>query len=463
MILSVRNVSKVYALYDRPVDRLWESLGLARGRHRDHYALRDISFDVEAGEIVGILGVNGSGKSTILKIITGVLAPTSGEVIVNGRISALLELGAGFNPDYTGLENIRLSGMMSGDSSDRTEELIPDIVAFADIGDYIGQPVKTYSSGMFARLAFAVAVHADPDILIIDEALSVGDYFFQAKCYRKFEEFRAAGKTILFVSHDLGSLLKYCDRAILLHHGNLIVQGETRQVIDRYKRLLVRDVAEDSGDGGLSDKGDLAAESGGSVGSLLDGYDERTGVGTVRGGSRELHGLETLFDSHRKLMAAQMHRNPHAVEYGDGKARITDYGITDGTDAVNGFVDKHDVFTVHLEVLFSQAVREPIFAFTIKDLKGTELFGTNTRIEDAPVPDAEAGDRFRIAFRQPMLLNGGNYLLSLGCTSYDGDTLTVHHRLYDICSIDVISAKRTVGYVDFNSQTAVRRVAKDEP
>ena len=202
--ISINHLSKVYKLYDKPVDRLKESLGLTKQKkYREHYALRDVSFQVKRGETVGIIGTNGSGKSTILKIITGVLNPTQGEVQVNGRISALLELGAGFNMEYSGLENVYLNGTMIGFTREEIDKKLDDILAFADIGDFIHQPVKTYSSGMFVRLAFAVAINIEPEILIVDEALSVGDVFFQAKCYKKFEDFKKMGKTILFVSHDL--------------------------------------------------------------------------------------------------------------------------------------------------------------------------------------------------------------------------------------------------------------------
>lgn len=203
--IAVNNITKAYKLYDKPTDRLRESLGLSKQkRYKEILALNDVSFDVKKGECVGIIGTNGSGKSTILKIITGVLSPTMGSVQVYGRISALLELGAGFNPEYTGMENIYVNGTVMGFSREEIDARLEEIISFADIGDFINQPVKTYSSGMFVRLAFAVAINIDPEILIVDEALSVGDVFFQAKCYHKFEEFKKQGKTILFVSHDLG-------------------------------------------------------------------------------------------------------------------------------------------------------------------------------------------------------------------------------------------------------------------
>ena len=230
--IRVSDLVKIYKLYDKPGDRLKEAFGFAKGRHRQHYALNGVSLAIHQGETVGIIGTNGSGKSTILKIITGVLNPTAGQVEVNGRISALLELGAGFNMEYNGIENIYLNGTMIGFSEKEIDEKLQDILDFADIGDYVNQPVKTYSSGMFVRLAFAVAINIEPEILIVDEALSVGDVFFQAKCYHKFEEFKKLGKTIVFVSHDLSSISKYCDRVILLNKGTKLGEGSPKEMID---------------------------------------------------------------------------------------------------------------------------------------------------------------------------------------------------------------------------------------
>ena len=238
--IAVENVNKIYKLYDRPKDRMFEALGLTKKKkHHEKYALSDVSFHVKKGECVGIIGTNGSGKSTILKIITGVLNQTSGNVTVNGRISALLELGAGFNMEYTGLENIYLNGTMNGFSEAEIDARMQDILDFADIGDYVNQPCKTYSSGMFVRLAFSVGINIDPEILIVDEALSVGDVFFQAKCFHKFEEFKEMGKTIIFVSHDLSSIAKYCDRVILLDQGVKLGEGGPKEMIDDFKRVLV--------------------------------------------------------------------------------------------------------------------------------------------------------------------------------------------------------------------------------
>ena len=244
--IKLEHITKVYKLYNRNRDRLKDSLGLTRKKcYTEHYALRDVSMEVQEGEMVGIIGVNGSGKSTILKIITGVLSPSGGTMQINGRISALLELGAGFNMEYTGLENVYLTGTMMGFSEEEIEARLPEILEFADIGEFIDQPVKTYSSGMFVRLAFAVAINIDPEILIVDEALAVGDVFFQAKCYHKFEEFKKMGKTILFVSHELTSIAKYCDRVILLNKGVKLAEGSPKDMVNMYKKLLVHQLDEE--------------------------------------------------------------------------------------------------------------------------------------------------------------------------------------------------------------------------
>ena len=238
--IQVKNLDKVYKLYDKPSDRMKEALGLSKKKkYKEHHALDQVNLTIYQGETVGIIGTNGSGKSTILKIITGVLNPSGGKVTVNGRISALLELGAGFNMEYNGIENVYLNGTMIGFSEKEIDEKMDAILEFADIGDYVYQPVKTYSSGMFVRLAFAVAINIEPEILIVDEALSVGDVFFQAKCYHKFEEFKEMGKTILFVSHDLSSISKYCDRVVLLNQGVKLGEGSPKEMIDVYKRVLV--------------------------------------------------------------------------------------------------------------------------------------------------------------------------------------------------------------------------------
>lgn len=237
--IKVTNLSKVYKLYDKPADRLKEALNpLRKSYHKEFYALDNINFEIKKGETVGIIGKNGAGKSTLLKIITGVLTPSAGHVQVNGRIASLLELGAGFNPEYTGVENIYLQGTLMGYTKEEMESKIQAVLDFADIGDFVYQPVKSYSSGMFARLAFAVAINVDPDILIVDEALSVGDMRFQLKCMDKFNDFREAGKTILFVTHDINSIKRFCTFCVWIKNGQIESIGNTDQVTDRYVDYL---------------------------------------------------------------------------------------------------------------------------------------------------------------------------------------------------------------------------------
>ena len=415
--IEVKDVDKVYKLYEKPSDRIKEALGLgSKVRHTDHKALSDVSMTIYQGETVGIIGTNGSGKSTILKIITGVLNPTAGEVKVNGRISALLELGAGFNMEYNGIENIYLNGTMIGFTEKEIDEKLQSILDFADIGEYVYQPVKTYSSGMFVRLAFAVAINIDPEILIVDEALSVGDVFFQAKCYHKFEELKAMGKTILFVSHDLSSIAKYCDRVVLLNQGTKLGEGAPKEMIDTYKQVLV---------------GQYQLPESSSEGNLLEDEDIR------------------------KLASGQ-NINPDLLEYGSKKAEIVEYYFTDDKGVHTSAVVKGSRFTIHMKVEIKEDIQAPIFAFSFKNIKGTEITGTNTMFEKSFLEPVSAGDVKEITFEQEMNLQGGDYLLSLGVTGYEGDTFTVYHRLYDVINLTVISDKNTVGFYDMNARIGVK-------
>lgn len=420
--IRVDNVSKIYKLYDKPMDRLKESLGLTKKKmYREHYALNNVSFDVHRGETVGIIGTNGSGKSTILKIITGVLNPSIGNVEINGRISALLELGAGFNMEYTGIENVYLNGTMIGFTKEEIDAKLQDILDFADIGDFVNQPVKAYSSGMFVRLAFAVAINIDPEILIVDEALSVGDVFFQAKCYKKFEDFKKQGKTILFVSHDLGSISKYCDRVVLLNKGVKLAEGEAKEMVDLYKKVLV---------------------------NQLDNNDQHEE--TVEKVQEEIE------ENQNKSWKSRLTLNPNLLEYGNGQATIVDYAIADAHGNITNAIEKGKKFQVKIKVCFQEVIENPIFAFTIKNIQGTEITGTNTMYEKVDIEVNEIGEVKEISFEQEMNLQGGEYLLSLGCTGYLQDDFTVYHRLYDVCNITVISDKNTVGFYDMNSKVTIK-------
>ena len=417
--IAVDHISKVYKLYDKPMDRMVEALGLTKKKkYREHFALSDVSFQVKKGECVGIIGTNGSGKSTILKIITGVLNPTGGTLTVNGRIQALLELGAGFNMEYTGIENIYLNGTMNGFTEQEIESRMQDILDFADIGDYVKQPVKTYSSGMFVRLAFSVAINIDPEILIVDEALSVGDVFFQAKCYHKFEEFKKMGKTIIFVSHDLSSVSKYCDRVVLLNQGVKLGEGSPKEMIDDYKRVLV----------GQYELPESKSES-----SLLN--DEQIQVAVQKKAAKQ--------DTSKLL------------EYGTKEAVIEQFYMTDDRGTESKSIIKGSEFTIHMKVRFMADLPAPIFAFSIKTVKGTEITGTNTMFEKAFLEPVKAGAVKDITFTQKMSLQGGEYLLSFGVTGYDGNDFQVYHRLYDALDLTVISDKNTVGFYDMGSKVIV--------
>ena len=415
--ICVDHVTKMYKLYDKPSDRLKESLGLTKKKcYREHYALTDVSFSIEKGETIGIIGTNGAGKSTILKIITGVLNPTKGQVTVDGRISALLELGAGFNMEYTGVENVYLNGTMMGFSEEEIDARLENILAFADIGDFVNQPVKTYSSGMFVRLAFAVAINIDPEILIVDEALSVGDVFFQAKCYRKFEEFKEEGKTILFVSHDLSSISKYCDRVVLLDHGNVVDTGSPKEMVDLYKRLLV---------------------------NQGPGQEEKQ-----RPSGQPYPAGKTGWITPREM-------NPNLLEYGDGRAEMLGFMLLDEHGVQTNTIEKGSTFTIKVRVRYHEDIDDPIFAYTIKDMRGTEITGTNTMFERITVQPRKAGETDVVTYTQRADLQGGEYLLSLGVTGYEGDDFTVYHRLYDVLNMTVISDKDTVGFYDPESRIEV--------
>ena len=431
--INVENVSKVYKIYDKKTDRMKDALGLSRKQlYKEHYALRDVSMQIKKGETLGIIGTNGSGKSTILKIITGLLNPTEGKVTIDGRISALLELGAGFNMEYTGIENVYLNGTMIGFTKEEIDAKLQGILDFADIGDFVNQPVKTYSSGMFVRLAFAVAINIDPEILIVDEALSVGDVFFQAKCYHKFEEFKKMGKTILFVSHDLSSIAQYCDRVVLLNRGVKVDEGTPKDMINLYKKILVGQSPADK----TSD----------SIASLSAPEDEAKAVQELNAGADD--GGNVLWSSHFEL-------NPDVSEYGNRKAEIIDFGILDENGMWSGNIEKGTNFTIKYKVRFNENVSDPILTYTIKDLKGNSITGSNTMYEKVNFGEVMAGEEKTIAFTQLMNLQGGEYLLSISCTGYSGGDFMVYHRLYDVLNFTVVSDKNTVGYYDMFSKVTV--------
>ena len=487
-IISVDQVSKVYRLYDKPIDRLLESISLRKkSYHKDFYALRDISFSVGRGEAVGIIGTNGSGKSTMLKIITGVLSATTGKVESRGSICALLELGAGFNQDYTGIENIYMNGTMMGFSKAEMDEKLPAILEFADIGDFVYQPVKSYSSGMFVRLAFALYISIDPEVLIVDEALSVGDVFFQAKCYHRMDELKRKGTTILMVTHDLGSVMKYCDRVVLFHKGEKVGEGLPGQMVDKYKKILAgkdphaeQFMEEQNFLGNVDGERRGNAGSGGASGKAgKAGADETNGIADTAGnatsngigqegtsgaaGNAKASGIATspkAGQSSQKptgFMKDHLTLNPSSQQYGNGKAEILDFGVLDKDGRPSNVLLKGEEFSIKERIVFHDDIAAPIFTFTIKDKRGMDLSGTNTLFEGKEIPAVKKGDEYFCTFTQRMNLQGGEYLLSISCTGFEEGEHTVYDRKYDITSITVLSNKNTVGIYDMESEVTLER------
>ena len=366
--INVQGLKKVYPLYKKTNDRIKEAFSLTGKKyHTDFVALDDVNFTVEQGECVGIIGVNGSGKSTLLKILTGILSPTQGTATVNGKVSALLELGAGFNPEYSGIENVYLNGMLMGFSKEEMDKKIDEIIAFADIGDFIHQPVKMYSSGMFVRLAFAVAISVEPDILIIDEALSVGDVFFQRKCYEKIKEL--AGKaTVLIVSHDLNALTKFCKRFILMGNGKVVFDGEANQAITKYFKLKQGTASEEQ-------KSVLSNE------------------------------------------AAEMQdmRSPKQEQYSGAMNIVIDkYFYSINSNAYYEKCEAGDVFCIQLLVDSNEAYDDVIVGYQIRDKYGNEIFGETSLTSDVNQYALEPGKNLiEFEFQWPEIREG-DYFITLG-------------------------------------------------
>jgi ABC-type polysaccharide/polyol phosphate transport system ATPase subunit len=403
--IKVSNLTKTYHLYDKPQDRLKEALHpLRKSYHHDFYALDDVSFEIKKGETVGIIGKNGAGKSTLLKIITGVLSATSGSVETHGKISSLLELGAGFNPEMTGLENIYLNGTIMGFSKEEMDTRVDGILEFADIGEFIHQQVKTYSSGMFARLAFAVAINVEPDVLIVDEALSVGDMAFQAKCFNKFKEFQKANKTILFVTHSIDLIIKYCQSAVLINNGKNILQGDTKSTTEMFRKIMI-----------TTDREDIETSE-----------------------EKEKIIIKSNFKEHLPL-------NTNANIYGSMEAEIIDFGIINSEEKVTNHLKHDEEYTVVITILAHQDVVDPIVAYTFKSVDGMEMTGTNTNNLDIVFGKVAKGETITARFKQKMILNSGNYFLALGCTKYQNDALKVFHRIYDALNVEVVSPELATG------------------
>lgn len=422
--ISIQNVGKCYEMYAEPHHRLFQTLTMGRKNfYKEFWALRDISFEVKKGECIGIIGRNGCGKSTLLQIIAGTLRPTTGSVTVNGRIAALLELGSGFNPEFTGRENVYMNGTVLGLSHKEIDEKFDDIAAFADIGEFIEQPVKIYSSGMMVRLAFAVNVHIDANILIIDEALAVGDIAFQAKCFKKLKSIQEQGVSIIFVTHDLSSIVNFCKKAILLENSQIFASGYPNDVIEIFRKLL-----------SYNDKGSS---------SIVKSFDC---------GNREcdFHSQEEL---KRNFLL-----NPNVKEYGNRKAQIIDWAIINESNIPTNILNSGETFVILIKIRFNKDLAAPCVGFFLKDIKGLEITGTNTEYMGQPLFDMKAGSTLTLRFTQKISFAPGYYLLNLGCSeTLPTGELVAYHRIYDLLIISVLMTQRFVGLINPESTFTVTR------
>lgn len=385
--IQVDRLGKVYQLYSHPIDRLKEALHpLSQRYHRDFHALDDISFSVSQGETVGIVGRNGSGKSTLLKILTGVLSPTSGAVRVEGRVSALLELGTGFNPEFTGMENLYLQGTMMGYTREEMASRIPDILAFADIGDFVWQPVKRYSSGMFVRLAFACAISADPDVLIVDEALSVGDAAFQVKCVSRMRGLQQQGTTILLVTHDVNTVRTSCSRALWLRKGRLEMDGPPRDVTARY----------------LEDM--LTPEKGKTVNSTATLPLVSLGSSCVMSSANKLPAVTSLAG------------RTDLIRWGSGEIRLVGVSFRSGRLGESSMSEYGDTICVEFDVAVVGSTSDPDigFAFSVRDMKGLDIITYTTYEAGCRVPVPSLGMMFRVSCEFQNVLAPGDYAVVLG-------------------------------------------------
>ncbi len=400
-MLLVQNVSKLYRLYRTPFDRIRELNPLRKHPlHTDFWALRDISFEVERGEVVSLVGPNGCGKSTLLQVISGILQPTTGRVVTRGRVAALLELGAGFNPDFSGRENVFINGEILGISRAEMEKNLPLIEAFAEIGDFIHRPVKEYSSGMYVRLAFSTAIHVNPEILIVDEALAVGDAVFANRCIRKFEELRERKTTVLFVSHDLGLVKQLSNRAIFLLNGRIEAQGEPKHVIDKY-------------------------------------------IGVV------LERQKAFQQDDRRAHPAATNR------HGDGASEILDVTLLDESGRPCAVVTSGERVTIRIRTAFRRTRVEPMVGILIRNRIGMEIYGTNTLIEQIELGLFEAGEELDIEFQFECWLTPQHYTVTVATQYPDGSS---HDWLDDVLAFEVLALRQAAGVTDLRARIQWKKI-----
>lgn len=422
-VLTLQNIGKSYKQYPSKFSRLIEwVMPFLGARHKKKWVIRNITFDVKQGETIGIIGVNGAGKSTLLKMITGTTQPSEGEVVCVGRIAALLELGMGFHPDFTGRQNVFMSGQLLGLNNETISELMTEILSFADIGEYVDMPCRVYSSGMQVRLAFSIATAVRPDILIVDEALSVGDVAFQAKCFRRINDFKEQGTTILFVTHALDDIVKHCHRAILLDSGSIAMSGEPREVVNEFRDRLF----------GKSKKktiGDLSVSSDSGNGEL-----SRTDVFHTQ-----------------PLYQKIEHR------WGVRTAEITDYMIKNNGESYPVSVAGGDTVEIKFRCVFYQNIKSPIFGILLKTPDGINLYGASSReLMDDQIGLIMAGAAVDFTFKLKLNFNTGPILLSVGlthCDEYGNDEPL--DRRYDAILINVDNEKRFIGLVDAETECVI--------
>lgn len=440
--INVSAINKCFHIYDKPRDRLMQMLMRGRKRYyREFWALKDISFQIERGSTVGIVGRNGSGKSTLLQLICGTLNPTGGGIETRGRIAALLELGTGFNPEFTGRENVYMNASVLGLSKEETDSRFDEITAFADIGLFIDQPVKTYSSGMLVRLAFAVAINADPEILIVDEALSVGDELFQRKCFARLEAIRSKGATILFVSHSGSTIVELCDHAILLDSGELLAQGNPKTIVSQYQKLMYAPV----------DKREnirSAIRDGLTIQAIERDALESAFV-TSEVASSEA--TEDFFDENLKSSSI--------VEFESHGAYIDHPYITDiDGRAVNNLV-RGRRYLYNYRVQFERAAERVRFGMVIRTTTGLALGGAHSSSGSQVISVVESDTQLLVSFQFDCLLNPGTYFVNAGVfgTSSDGQEETVMHRLVDAVVFRVVPVQNNLAteLVDFGCTSSV--------
>ena len=431
--VTVDNLGKCYQIYERPRDRLLQMLMRGhRQYYREFWALRGVSFAIRKGETIGIIGRNGSGKSTLLQMICGTLNPTEGSIQTRGRITALLELGSGFNPEFTGEENIYMNGAVLGLSEEEMHACYDDIVDFADIGDFIRQPVKTYSSGMAVRLAFAVQAMVGPDILVVDEALAVGDAKFQAKCFDRLNQLKQRGTSILLVTHSGEQIVTHCTQAILLDNGMMVEQGEPKQVVNRYMDLLFG-----------KEKKEIAPVEPVAV------------VEEVRGKAPLAYDLNSVQD----VFSTRPGYNPHEYRWGDGAAEILDFYLAADATAYPASVTSGQQVTLALSVRFLEDLVRPILGITIKSKEGVTVYGVNS--------ETLALDEFKDYGRQGSVMSAvarftcrlaqGDYFLSLGIATRQGEEIVPHDRRYDAIHLQVRSDGSFFGLIDLQFKLSTQQ------